>query len=388
MAPRPPELMEELVEEVLLRFPPEDPASLARAALVCRGWRRIVSDPFFRRRFRELHGAAAPMLGFLCNLRDDDGVYVARFFPAAPFCRPQVDLLDRRALDARHGRVLLTGMPGSDLVVWDPVTDGWWQLPAPSLHRPWSWNAAVLCAAHGTCDHLDCHHGPFLVVFVDSDDAQMRVYVYSSEAAAWSEPIYGPQSPVYGVDMVPTALAGNALYFVIDASYSILEYDLATRKMCVIHLPKTSVDFAVLTTMEDGVLGFARVVESKLCLWSLEDDFDGDAEWTPTRVIQLETVLPVDALSITSDFVGFAHGVGLFFVGTADGLFTIDLKSGQVKMVSDEFCSDGGIHGVVPYTRFYIPEVNKVLLDGVRSLSVSAIEIVRRIPWPEVTLKQ
>ncbi|KAL6622694.1 hypothetical protein ACP70R_018680 [Stipagrostis hirtigluma subsp. patula] len=50
--PPPPELMEELVEEVLLRFPPEEPASLVRAALVCRGWRCIVSDPFFRRRFR------------------------------------------------------------------------------------------------------------------------------------------------------------------------------------------------------------------------------------------------------------------------------------------------------------------------------------------------
>ncbi|KAL6622695.1 hypothetical protein ACP70R_032574 [Stipagrostis hirtigluma subsp. patula] len=217
------------------------------------------------------------MLGFLCNLRDDDGS--SRFVPTAPFCRPQANLLDRRALDARHGRVLLSGRPRYDLVVWDPVADGWWELPAPSLHRPFSRNAAVLCAAHGTCDHLDCHHGPFLVVFVHSDGSQMSVYIYSSEASAWSEPIYGPQSPVYGVDLVPTALAGNALYFVIDASYSILEYDLATRKMSVIHLPKTSVDFAVLTTMEDGGLGFARLVESKLYLWSMEGDFDGDAEW-------------------------------------------------------------------------------------------------------------
>lgn len=63
--------MVELVEEVLLRFPPADPASLVRAALVCRRWRRIVTGPRFRRRYRDLHlhrgrgGSHPPMLGFL-----------------------------------------------------------------------------------------------------------------------------------------------------------------------------------------------------------------------------------------------------------------------------------------------------------------------------------
>ena len=50
-----PQLMEELVEEVLLRFPPEDQASLVRGALVCRLWCRLVCGAAFRRRFREFH---------------------------------------------------------------------------------------------------------------------------------------------------------------------------------------------------------------------------------------------------------------------------------------------------------------------------------------------
>ena len=63
MAPRPPELVDELVEEVL-RLPPGDPTSLLRAALV---WCRLVSDPGFRRRFRwaPAHPQLAQNLVFL-----------------------------------------------------------------------------------------------------------------------------------------------------------------------------------------------------------------------------------------------------------------------------------------------------------------------------------
>jgi len=64
MAPRPPELVDELVEEVL-RLPPGDPTtSLLRAALV---WCRLVSGPGFRRRFRwaPAHPQLAQNLVFL-----------------------------------------------------------------------------------------------------------------------------------------------------------------------------------------------------------------------------------------------------------------------------------------------------------------------------------
>ncbi|TVU40382.1 hypothetical protein EJB05_13845 [Eragrostis curvula] len=52
----PPALMEELVEEILLRFPPDDPARLFRAAVVCKAWCRLISGAAFRRRFRKIHG--------------------------------------------------------------------------------------------------------------------------------------------------------------------------------------------------------------------------------------------------------------------------------------------------------------------------------------------
>uniref|UniRef100_A0A0A8Y5Z5 F-box protein AT5G49610-like beta-propeller domain-containing protein n=2 Tax=Arundo donax TaxID=35708 RepID=A0A0A8Y5Z5_ARUDO len=301
------------------------------------------------------------MLGFLCNLKEEGCEYAARFVPTSSSCPPHADHRDWRALDARHGRVLLCTMPwGYGLSVWDPATDERRELPRVPLHGRFSWNAAVLCAAHGACDHLDCHHGPFLVVFVDSDTERLRVHVYSSEAGAWSKPTCGPPSPTYGVLMVPSALVGSAFYFLIDATNSILKYELATRNMSVIQLPPDfSVDFAVLMAMGDGGLGFARLENSRLFLWSMETGPKGDAEWAQTRVIQLETLLPVDASSISYDFVGFAHGVGVFFVGTDDGLFSIDLKSGRVMKVCEEECGEEGIHGVIPYISFYTPDFHQ-----------------------------
>ncbi|CAM0146807.1 unnamed protein product [Urochloa decumbens] len=44
-------LLPELVEEILLRVPPDEPAHLVRAALVCKPWCHILSD----RRYRSFH---------------------------------------------------------------------------------------------------------------------------------------------------------------------------------------------------------------------------------------------------------------------------------------------------------------------------------------------
>ncbi|KAF8664320.1 hypothetical protein HU200_054870 [Digitaria exilis] len=54
------------------------------------------------------------------------------------------------------------------LVVWDPITDDRRELPLPPRFT-FTWTTAVLCAATGDCDHLDCHRGgPFVVVFLGS----------------------------------------------------------------------------------------------------------------------------------------------------------------------------------------------------------------------------
>ncbi|RCV09214.1 hypothetical protein SETIT_2G009400v2 [Setaria italica] len=357
-------LMEELEEEVLLRFPPADPARLVAAALVCRRWCALLAGARFRRRFRELH-RAPPLLGFLCNAGPG-----ARFVPASAFRPPGLPraggglLLGWRALDARHGRVLLRWDPGRDaasggvgcppLVVWDPVTDQRSDLPplqwAP---YPYSWNAAVLCAAGAACNHLDCCGGHFLVVVVGTNSNEMFAHVYSSEADAWSEPA-SARHPNDSVDFAPSALVGNVLYFAFQMGTAVLEYDLGTKEMAVIRLPPLlhfNWQRIALTTRTDGRLGFATADRSAIYLWSREACPGGDARWAQTRVIELDTLLPAGALSTFSDVVGFVDAIGLIFVRTGDGLFTIDLKSSQVTKVS----KDTGFSGIFPYMNFHTP---------------------------------
>jgi hypothetical protein len=100
----------------------------------------------------------------------------------------------------------------------------------------------------------------------------------------------------------------------MDATNSILQYDLAKQSVSMLHLPYGfESDFTVLTTSEDGELGFANVEKSRLWLWSMETGPEGDAMWALKRYIELVTLLQDDAAAIVNDYVGFAHGVGVFF---------------------------------------------------------------------------
>ncbi|CAL5091815.1 unnamed protein product [Urochloa decumbens] len=384
---RPPDLMEELVEEVLLRFPPDDPASLVRAALVSRRWCCLISGRGFRRRFRELH-RAAPMLGFICNVlmnvRDVDRRHKARFVPTSS-CLPHAGRPRWRALDARHGRVLLCRCAdfsrGEDclhpFVVWDPVTGEELQLPSLPMERchpfPVGFNAEVLCAG----GHLDGH---FLVVFVGMYKDGMVAYEYSSEADVWSEPTILQHLYEY-VDLVPAAVVGNAVYFSFEFGTRILKYDLGTREMSLIDMPCASFQRILMTT-DEGRLGFTMVdYDCKLYLWSMEVvGARDDVVWTQDRVIELRDLLPADELLSLPCVVGYVNGHGAIFVGTNDGFYTIDLKSNLVKKVGRGLACmkdgdvDMGYGGeyVIPYTSFLFPALGAVSIATGRSAGASS----------------
>lgn len=233
------------------------------------------------------------MLGYfrnVCEVNSSCSARPARFsglVRTSASCPPLNIQRRWHAIDARGGRVLLhrdDAVPmGIRLAVWDPLSaaaGGYLELPVPILpRRPHSWNAALLCCDHhGLQDHADV---PFRVVLVGTDPEGTFACVYSSFGlAAWSEVAYAAQHPDPGdvgggrIARVRGALVGNTLYFLFQDRTSILEYDLATGDISVIPLPPASYSYIrwmpmVLTTTEDGGLGFAGVADDRLHLWSM-----------------------------------------------------------------------------------------------------------------------
>ncbi|CAN6180905.1 unnamed protein product [Urochloa humidicola] len=368
MAPSP--LMDDLVEEILLRVPPSDPATLIRAGLICKSWRRILSDPdFFRRYHDDLHHRTPPLLGFLHSSGTTNSSprvhgFVSLVSPS-PFSQPSFvsasgDPSSWRVLDCRHGRVLVfirtNSRPDDDeLVVWDPITGDERHLAPPS--HPYDCAVgAVLCAAADRCDHRSCHRGPSLVVFVGSSECTTWACVRSSnddDAAAgttWSR-----ASAIFHGDINDWAsllagterslLAGDDLYFTAigGSSQMVLKYSLSDRwlGLHLNFLPFWCMENKqVLMTAEDGKLGVAgvSVTGHTLELWSRQTAA-GINTWTRDRAIELKSMLPIafgDPPAWTNPefrVLAFAEGADTVFISTNAGVFALGLKSGRVKKV-------------------------------------------------------
>ncbi|KAL6647751.1 hypothetical protein ACP70R_015188 [Stipagrostis hirtigluma subsp. patula] len=331
----PPALMDDLVGEILLRIPPDEPAHLVRAAVVCKPWRRILTDPAFLRRYRAFH-RTPPLLGFISNL-DDDEDPVPRFVPtssssASPCSPPAFGCDTWWALDCRHGRALIHYMgrvSGRGLIVWDPISGDQQELDLPmAMYGHAYLTGAVLCAAAG-CDHLGCRGGPFLVVLVGCDRKVdvTSASVYSSENGDWSALTTVHLHSI--IELRPSLLAGDALYFSLLGSRKILKFSLVGGDLSVIARPEAPGN--TVMTAVDGRLGFASVEDYSLYLWSWEPGAEGNDGWAQCRVIKLDTVLPIHDTPISLDVVGFTEGLNSIIISTNIAVYTVELKSGQAR---------------------------------------------------------
>jgi hypothetical protein len=155
------------------------------------------------------------------------------------------------------------GFYGIDLIVWDPITGDLQRLPMPKSTITFSFysSVAVLCAA-STCNHLDCHGGPFLVVSVSSHECRAgemfaRVGVYSSKTGAWDT--HAPLNLVKNnceVDRNKSgALMGDNIYFSLELGEKILKFDLGNNSLSMMDPPDMYNTGVVLVPTEEGSLG-------------------------------------------------------------------------------------------------------------------------------------
>ncbi|KAF8713971.1 hypothetical protein HU200_027958 [Digitaria exilis] len=225
---------------------------------------------------------------------------------------------------------------------------------AGSARPTYSWKAAVLCAS-AACDHLDCHlGGPFRVVYIGVGDDGAFSCIYSSDAAVWSKPVSIELRRFSYTKSVQSVLVGKALYFMFHENNEVLEYDLELcQVVSVIKLPPyTNWRCVVLTTTEDGGLGFATAIEHRLYLWSRKDGSKGDADgWIQSRVTNLEGLLRISDVTLFAHVVGYADGADVIFFRMGDVFFTIDIKTCKVN----EVYKGTHIYGIVPHMGFCTP---------------------------------
>ncbi|RLN36390.1 hypothetical protein C2845_PM03G18960 [Panicum miliaceum] len=152
-------------------------------------------------------------------------------------------------------------------------------------------------------------------------------------------------------------LVGDAIYFTIRLDNTIIKYEWGQNCLSMIKPPITDTFYIALMAMEDGSLGFACIEGSSLYLWSRKVNLEGAAEWVQCRVIELETIIPGADSDGEAIVVGFAEGVGVIFISTGVGLFTIELKSGRVREVDEAEV----YFSVLPYMSFYTPDRGELL---------------------------
>lgn len=359
-------VVEELVEAILLRVPPDEPACLFRAALVCKDWRRIVSDRGFLRRYRRFH-RSPPLLGYVTNCA------ASRFVPTVSSALPPPASGCGIAVDCRHGRVLLQrrqGPSAPQFSVWDPFSGDRQQVSMPTFPSPGDhmMTAAVLCAAEG-CDHLGCHGGPFVVVVLgrtmpDPDSgpgaALTWVTIYSSQTRAWTS---APSASVSSTDgggchfseSQSSLLIGDALYFIRSyALITIFRYDMGVEpaRLSVIRTPLQRRFHGAVLVEHEGSVGIVTMDRSRVYMWSQQQQAaDGNSGWALHGVVEIQ----IPRCRFIRQVVSFVEGTDTVFISADhNGVYTLDLKSRQLSKVVANRCDDD----ILPFTSFYTPGIN------------------------------
>ncbi|KAL6880423.1 hypothetical protein ACP4OV_011988 [Aristida adscensionis] len=356
-----PELNSDLIEMILLRLPPDDPALLFRSTMVCSEWRDLLTNIAFAGRYRALH-VNPPLLGVLVNAEDD---FAARFIPTCSFRPRTLHHPGCHALDARDGRVLFYRAAEGDLLIWDPITDEARTVPFPRFEgadlESTSFHAAVLCAGRGCRDRLVCHcrrRVGFRVAFVATapdDEDLIFCCIYSSEEVAWNEPLSLSNYQDLVIDgTARAAFLGTTLYFIANSEdvRMILAYDMDRPRFSFFPAPQVPAIRSAIPVSARGRLLFAAMEGARLRLWLREAGAARSRApaWVALGPIALP--FPTPALDLNPDVVGFAERVAVFLVTTDHGLYTARLRPRrEMKPV----VAGARAPGAIPYTSFYTP---------------------------------
>ncbi|CAM0947623.1 unnamed protein product [Alopecurus aequalis] len=333
---------DDLLGEILLRLPPQ-PSSLPRAALVCKRWRSLASDPGF---FRRHHGRNTPLLGFFT--RNSSFSFVPtleapNLVPPGRFSLQPVDGDRFISLGCRHGLVLIFNVTPNQLLVWDPVTGDQHRLAIPPGIAKHGEKSAINGAVVRPAREVD--HFQVVLTVGDNDDKQHRrvfACVYSSKTSLWGDLISTPPSsevPKSGrpsLVVYSSVLAGNSLYCMLTGNVvGVLEFDLEKQSLAMIEVPVHMQEKGFFSVMraDGGGLGLLVPTDNSIQLWERRTGSDGVASWALGRTIELDKLLSLESgqASLSVSILGLAEENNVVFLWISGIVFMVHLESLQFK---------------------------------------------------------
>ncbi|XP_025822402.1 uncharacterized protein LOC112898261 [Panicum hallii] len=326
------------------------PPPAAAAVLVCKQWRRLVSDPHFLRRFRGRH-TKPPLLGFFS--RDLDGCKV-EFTPALdPPDRVPPARFSLRLGRRRQHRPRLPPRPRTRrrLGVSPPPDLG------SSCRRP-----APRCDSTGLRSHALQNQWRNRLRHRRRRPHARRLPLQPipGDNALWPGPIPpgAPSHPFFFNDCRST-LVGSCIYWlIVGLRASILKFELGAQSLAVIEAPPNVYQVQALvhrkrqfliTPADGGVLGFLvfSMPGFSAQLWKRDDV----AGWVLGNTIELSNLLSLTPSVDTAPprIVGFSEGDNEILLQTYDGAFMVHLESLLFKKVSERM----PCHLYHPFASFY-----------------------------------
>uniref|UniRef100_A0A453J421 F-box domain-containing protein n=5 Tax=Triticinae TaxID=1648030 RepID=A0A453J421_AEGTS len=376
-------ILEEILEEILLRLPPQ-PSSLPRASLVCTRWRRILSDPGFLSRFREHHGRnkPPPLLGFFDEefRRDKRPIFklttMGRWdrIPPARFSAPWIRGEGWAFFGCRHGLALLICQKRREAVVWDPLTGHQRRLAFPPgfcrKKGRFVQNAAVMCAAAVEDGHVhgDCRFTPFRLALVgsDSDGTHKFACLYESESGVWGDVVSLETTRSTCVCVAkPSVLVRNSFCWLVSGG-GILEFDFEIQSLVVIQKPADvnvaayHWSFLVVRTQHSG-LGLAVFSEpdyqsGTIQLWERKSNRDGVVGWELQKTIQLDGLFSFGLTGEPNAFMmqGYDEDSNAILLSTFYGEYMLQLESMQFINLIEHQSACIFTRTYYPYRNFYV----------------------------------
>ncbi|CAN6352338.1 unnamed protein product [Urochloa humidicola] len=361
----PPDLPDEIVEEIILRL--DSVADLAHASAACTTFRRVVSARRFLRRYRSLH--SPPVLGIIVA---ESGV----FYPAEPPHRsaPAARAVARaadftfsflpkpnrwRTRDVRDGRVLLSApassLEGLVLVVCDPLHRRYVEIPPPPPPPPPIPGDLVACMRHYA--ELEFEHflapaneeekgsSSFRVICNVVSAKEAVTFIFSSATEQWQHVTgiiltHGDVDATASPRLFVRHYAHNCFYWMHPYRRNLLVLDMVEMELSFVSLPPKILGHGpplqilkhAIVELRERRLGFLTLGHSYglgLDIYLRDNGADAQ-EWRHSKTIPVPNYQGCLIVAATEGYVLILEAFSSsYFLGPQ--YFTLELKTMRIE---------------------------------------------------------